>query len=339
MLTALLLIIFGIAALWKGANWLIHGSSALAKWLGISSLVIGLTIVAFGTSTPELVVNIFAAIHGNTDIAIGNIVGSNIANILLILGVAALILPLTVASSTIWKEIPFSLLAALVLWAMASDQFLADGSENIIGRGNGLVLLGFFIIYLYYTFGLAATTQTAKEKLTEVRVDLVRHFGKHTLPRMIGYIVLGLAALFVGGQALVIGAVDIAHALGVSETIIGLTIVAVGTSLPELVASAVAALRKEPNIAIGNVVGSNIFNIFWILGLTAALRPLPLAPILHSDLLFLVIITVVLFSSILFLGKRFVLTRGNGVLFVCLYVAYLVFLVVREIGISNFVNL
>lgn len=331
LFVAVLLIILGIAFLWKGADWLVHGSASMARWFGISSLVVGLTVVAFGTSMPELIVNLTAAIKGNTDIALGNIVGSNISNILLILGVASLLMPLSVQSSTIWKEIPFSLLAALILGIMANDIFFGDGDVNVIGRGNGLVLIGFFIIYLYYTLGLARQKQTASERHTEVRVDITKHFGaKHTVLRMTGYIVVGLVALYLGGQALVAGATAIARGLGVSDALIGLTIVAVGTSLPELVASVVAALRKEADIAIGNIVGSNIFNIFWILGITAMMRPLPIMPSFNVDIMVLIAASVALFGGILFLGKRFVITRSNGILFICLYIAYITFLIMRE---------
>lgn len=329
---ATLLIILGIAFLWRGAVWLVHGSASLARWFGISSLVVGLTVVAFGTSMPELVVNFTAAIRGNTDLAIGNIIGSNIANILLILGIAAIIVPLTVQSSMVWKEIPFSLLAAIILGIFANDIFLYDGRENVIGRGNGLALILFFVIFLYYILGLARQKQTHGELLAEARADVAHHFGRHTVLRMVGYIVVGLTALYLGGQALVAGATTIARVFGVSEAIIGLTIVAVGTSLPELVASIVAAMRKEPDIAVGNIVGSNIFNIFWILGATAVIRPLPVSRVLNLDMMVLVATSCVLFGAILFWGKRFVITRGNGILFLCLYIAYIAFLIMREVA-------
>lgn len=309
----------GFVLLIKGADLLVTGASSLAKRIGVSSLTIGLTIVAFGTSMPELVVNLLASAQGNTDIAIGNVVGSNIANILLILGVSAMIYPLAVQRGTVWKEIPFALLAVVMLIVMANDVLLDGSTTSVLSRIDGLVLIGFFVIFLYYVFGLA---KNGKENAEEESVELFS-VGRSIL--MIG---AGLVGLVLGGKWIVDGAVAFASSLGVSEALIGLTVVAVGTSLPELATSAVAAYRRNVDIAIGNVIGSNIFNIFWILGLSAIIKPLPFAPSLNADLLMVVLATSLLFLA-LFVGKRQILERWQGGVFVAMYVAYTIFLIFR----------
>lgn len=308
----------GFALLIKGADLLVEGSSSLARRLGISSLVIGLTVVAFGTSAPELFVNLFAAFDGTTDIAIGNIIGSNTVNILFILGLSAVIRPLAVTSGTVWKEIPMSLLAAALVLLMANDRVIDGGTADALTRIDGFVLEAFFVIFLYYTFGIAKAEDGAEEVAQKPR----------SLPASIGMVALGLVGLVVGGQWIVGGATAIALALGLSEALIGLTIVAIGTSLPELATSAVAAYKGNADIAIGNVVGSNIFNIFFILGLSAIIRPLPFAPALNFDLWACVGASALLFVW-MFLGKRHVLERWQGVACIALYVLYVAAIVVR----------
>ncbi len=318
MLTYILLIL-GFYILIKGAEWLVEGASSLANRLGISALVIGLTIVSFGTSAPELVVNLLASVNGNTDLAIGNILGSNIVNILLILGVSAVIYPLAVQKGTVWKEIPFALLAVLVLAFMANDILIDGASASVLTRSDGLLFLAFFVIFLYYIFGIAKnkTDDVAEEKINEYST------GKSWL-----MVVGGITGLVVGGKWIVDGAVEIATNLGVSEALIGLTIVAIGTSLPELATSAVAAYKKNVDIAVGNIVGSNIFNILWILGVSSLIKPLPFSEAMQTDLLVTLLATVLLFVA-LFVGKRHVLDRWQGYVFIFLYVAYLVYLVMR----------
>jgi cation:H+ antiporter len=314
-----ILFVIGFVLLIKGADLLVGGASSLAKRLGVSALAIGLTIVAFGTSMPELVVNLLASVQGNTDIAIGNVVGSNIANILLILGISAIIYPLAVQRATAWKEIPFALLAVVVLMIMANDIALDGAAASVLTKIDGLVLLGFFVIFMYYVFGIAKNG-SGDEGGEEVKL--------YSLGRSFGMIMAGLVGLVVGGKWIVDGAVAFASSMGVSEALIGLTVVAVGTSLPELATSAVAAYRKNVDIAIGNVVGSNIFNIFWILGLSSVIKPLPFAPVLNFDLLMAVLATVVLFLA-LFVGKRHTVERWQGWVFVALYIAYTTFLILR----------
>lgn len=320
MLTYTLFII-GFGFLIKGADLLVDGASSIAKRFNISNLVIGLTIVAFGTSAPEFIVNIFASLKGNSDIAIGNILGSNIANILLILGVSAIIYPITAKKNTVLKEIPLSLLAAVALGVVANDVLLDGGSFSAITRTDGLILLLFFIIFLYYTFGIAKTA--VDEDLGDQEIKLMKNW------QAVLFIVLGLIGLTLGGQWIVNGAIKIASNLGVSQSLIGLTIVAIGTSLPELATSAMAACKKQSDIAIGNVVGSNIFNIFWILGASAIIHPLPFNISANRDIAMTILASLLLFS-IMFIGKKRVIERWQGAVMLSLYLGYLVFLVLTK---------
>lgn len=312
----------GFLLLIKGADFLVDGASSLAKRLKVSDIVIGLTIVAFGTSAPELVVNLISAVNGSTDLAVGNILGSNIANILLILGVSAVIYPLAVHKNTVWKEIPLALLAVIVIAILANDAFFNTQNASVIGAGDGLILLAFFVIFMYYTFGIA---KSSKEDAATIDADTV---ALKPIWLSILLIIGGLVGLVVGGNWIVEGAVAIARGFGWSEAFIGLTIVAVGTSLPELATSATAALKKETDIAIGNVVGSNIFNIFWILGITSLIRPVPLNPVNNIDLLVLTAVSFILFL-ILFVGKRHTLDRWKGGLFIVAYIVYIAFLIIQ----------
>lgn len=317
MLTYILFAI-GFALLLKGASWLVDGASSLAKKLNISELVIGLTVVAFGTSAPELVVNILASVRGSTEIAIGNVLGSNIFNILVILGLSAVIYPLIVQRSTIWKEIPLSLLAALMVWVLASDTFLDGGTFAGLTRIDGITLLAFFVIFLYYTVGIAKNG-------ADLNGSTVK---EQSIPRSLFFVLAGLVGLVVGGKWIVDGAVALATALGASEALIGLTIVAAGTSLPELATSAVAARKKNADIAVGNIVGSNIFNIFFILGISSLIKPLPFQLASNADIIMVVVASVLLFAS-LFIGRRHFIERWQGVLFLATYGAYLTFLIMR----------
>ncbi len=313
-----ILFVLGFIILIKGADLLVSGSSAIAKKFNIPDLVIGLTIVAFGTSAPELFVNVSASLKGNTDIAVGNIIGSNIANILLILGVSAMIYPLTVKSTTVWKEIPFSLLAALVTGILANDIILDGRTISEISRGDGLILLAFFLIFLYYIFSISKNSDApALENLKSM-----------TSLKSGVFIAVGLGMLILGGTWIINGAREIAGNFGVSEYLIGLTVVSVGTSLPELATSAVAAYKKNTDIAIGNVVGSNIFNVFWILGVSATINPLPFEQSGNFDLMTAVLASVLLMAS-LFIGKRHILEKWQGAIFLMFYVAYIGYIVLR----------
>ena len=318
MLSYLLLII-GFILLIKGAGFLVDGASSIARRLNISDLVIGLTVVAFGTSAPELFVNIIASAKGNTDIAIGNVLGSNIANILLILGVSSMIYPLTVTKGTVWKEIPLSLLAALLLAVLANDQWIDKSGSSALTRIDGLVFLSIFIIFLYYSFSIAKRIEGMEEHIP------LKQYG---MGRSVLLVVSGLIGLTLGGKWIVDGAVYFALSLGMSQSLVGLTLVALGTSLPELATSAVAARKKNVEIAVGNVVGSNIFNIFFVLGTSAILKPLPFHLKNNVDISMVLLANILLFFS-MFTGKKRLLDRWEGVVFVVLYVGYVLFLVIQ----------
>ncbi|MBN2306391.1 calcium/sodium antiporter [Candidatus Peregrinibacteria bacterium] len=314
----LLFFLVGFVLLIKGAGWLVDGAALIADRFRVPSIVIGLTIVAFGTSAPEFVVNLFASLQGNSEIAIGNIVGSNIANILLILGVSSLVYPLVTKRNTVWKEIPLSLLAVCLLGVLASDALIDKASYSALTRIDGMVLLSFFIIFLYYTFGISKVTGQGE---VEIR--------SRSLAGASVKVILGLAGLVVGGKWIVDGAVFIALHLGVSESLIGLTIVAIGTSLPELATSVVATLRKQPDIAIGNVVGSNIFNIFWILGVSSLIHPIPFHAGAGKDMLVMIAASLLLFLT-MFTGKRHTIERWEGALMLLFYVTYIGYLIAER---------
>ncbi len=310
------LFVIGFVILIKGADLLVDGAASIAKKFNISSIVIGLTIVAFGTSAPEFVVNIFASVKGNSEIAIGNILGSNIANIFLILGVAAVIHPIVAKENTAWKEIPLSLLAAIILGVLANDALIDGGSFSGLTRIDGIVLLAFFIIFMHYTFGISEVTGDEEN----INIKILSN-GKAAM-----FILAGLAGLVLGGKWIVDGAVKIAELFDVSQSLIGLTVVAIGTSLPELATSAIAAYKKQSDIAIGNVIGSNIFNTFWILGVSAVIRPLPFSRDSDPDILMNIFASTLLFI-ILFIGKRHIIERWQGFLMIAIYIGYIVFLV------------
>ena len=309
-------LIGGLILILIGANALTDGSASIAKRFHISGLVIGLTIVAFGTSAPELTVSVISALKGSADIAIGNVVGSNIFNTLVIVGCTALVIPITVGKGTLSKEIPLCILASIVILICSNDVLLDDISPNIISRSDGLILLCFFLIFLSYTFAIAHNTDVSEEAP-------IKDFP---IWKSVLFILIGLGALIVGGQIFVNGASGIARDLRVSESIIGLTLVAGGTSLPELATSIVAAIKKNPGMAIGNVIGSNLFNIFFVLGCSATISPLQLGGIRNLDLMVLVSSSVLLWLVALFLKKR-TITRIEGAIMVACYVAYTVYLI------------
>jgi len=328
MLISILIIVIGFVLLIKGADWLVTGASALAKKHNVSDLVIGLTIVSFGTSAPEMVVNTMASINQHSDIVFGNILGSNVVNLFLILGVAGLIYPITVHSNTVWKEIPVSVLAVVVL-LMLSNGFLMTG-VNVLSRIDGVILLTFFAGFLYYIY-----IQMKTERLDS---------GEENVKQMTNLkiwvlIIIGLAGLVAGGKFVVDHSIKIATLLGVSEKIIGLTIVAIGTgltivaigtSLPELMTSVVAALKKNSDIAIGNVIGSNIFNIFLILGVSSLINPVQFNPSFNTELYLLAGGTLVLFIA-MFTGGRKKLDRWEGAVLLGIYLLYIGWLIAGEL--------
>jgi cation:H+ antiporter len=309
---SVLLLFVGFLLVIKGADFLVDGSSCLAKRLHISDLAVGLTVIAFGTSLPELSVNIAASIKGSSEIAITNVLGSNTANILLILGISSIIFPLAVTKGTVWKEIPFSLLAAIVLALLACDNIIDGREYSQLTRIDGLILLCFFIIFLYYTAGIAQDTSGVTGQL---------HKTIYSLKKSAVFIIVGLVLLIFGGRWIVNGAIDAAKMLHISESVIGATIVAIGTSIPELATSVVAASRKNPDIAVGNVIGSNIFNIFFILGISSTIRPLQIhsSDIIHFAAA--IIASIILFVC-MFTGKKKIIDRWEGWLLLTGYIIY-----------------
>jgi len=302
----------GTAILVIGASWFVDGASSLAKRLGISDLVIGLTIVGLGTSAPELAVNISAALKGNAGLAAGNVLGSNILNILLVLGLTSVLTPVTVTRSTQRVEIPLVLLSALMLWVMGNDVFLDGSSINTISRADGIILMGFLLVFLAYVLYVG---KSSGDTFEPVQVK--------PLWRVLLWLFAGLGALVLGSELMVRGAVDLARWAGLSEAVIGLTIVAFGTSVPELATSVAAAWKGKVDIAVGNVVGSNILNVFFILGLTATIQPLTLEPRIGFDMMVNIMASVVLLLSTITL-QRMKVDRWEGVLFIIVYAVYVV---------------
>lgn len=316
------LLIIGFFLLIKGADWLVGGARSIALRFGISELIIGLTIVSLGTSMPELIVSLLAAVQGSPGMAIGNVLGSNIANVLLILGLTAVIQPLPVHRNTVLSEIPFSIAAAMLLGFLANASLPWEtGEEHLISRSDGGLILFFFLLFAGYVFVTSKDTGVSNDTPTAAAEQ--QPLWKSAL-----YIAVGVGGLFLGGKWVVDGAKIIGALLGMSETFMGLTIVAVGTSLPELVTSVVAARRGNTDIAVGNIVGSNIFNILWILGICSLVTPLPFD--LHSNTdLFVVLASGSMVLGALMLRRQMAIRRPEGVVFLLAYVAYIVYLVTR----------
>ena len=306
MLLDILLIIIGVALVLKGADFLTEGASALARRMHVPEIVIGLTIVAAGTSAPELFVSVVSALNGTPDLAVGNVVGSNTMNCMLIVGCAAMVAPMTISRSTVRKDIPFAVMASILLTCIALD--------NYLGRIDGIILLLGFVVFMAYTLLQAKNGQA--EPQTEVRqlnpwLSLL-------------FLVIGLAMLVAGSNVFVGSASSVAAALGISEGVIGLTVVAGGTSLPELATSVVAARKGQSAIAIGNVIGSNVFNILLILGMTAVISPLQIEGITTIDMAVMLISVILVW---LFSFTRFTVERWEGALLVGGYLAYLTWLI------------
>ena len=313
----LLWLIIGLALILIGANALTDGAASVAKRFHISPLVIGLTIVAFGTSAPELTVSVVSALKDSAGLAIGNVIGSNIFNCLMIVGCTAAIVPIQISKGTLSKEIPLCLLAAIVLFICASDQWINGLSADSISRGEGLLLLCFFAIFMGYTFAIAHNGQAEDASIPTFPL------WRSTL-----YIIGGLVGLIYGGQCFVDGASGIARSLGVSESVIGLTLVAGGTSLPELATSVVAALKKNPEMAVGNVIGSNLFNVFFVLGCSASITAMPVQGISSLDLGMHILACLLLFIFGLFFQKR-TITRIEGIALVACYIGYTTYLILQ----------
>lgn len=318
MLYPILFCALGFVALIKGADFLVTGASSLAKKLRVSEIVIGLTVVAFGTSMPELVVNIFGSIRGNSDIVLGNVIGSNILNILLILGIAGLIYPLNVLKNTVWREIPFALFAVIAFYFLAADDVPGMQGSGMISVGDGILLLSFFtlfVIYVFYVSKISSTDNNPVKQYSTLVTNLM--------------ILGGLGGLFIGGKLVVDNAVVIARILGMSDKMIAITIMAAGTSLPELVTSAVAAYKKRCDIAVGNIVGSGIFNILLVIGVSAVIRPISFTEQFNFDVFVMGFATIILFVT-MFTGKKHRLDRWEAGVLLAAYVGYMMFLISKN---------
>ncbi len=317
MLLSGFLVLVGFVFLIKGADWMVNGSTLLAKKNRIPDLVIGLTIVAFGTSAPELVVNTVASYENHSDIVLGNIIGSNNFNLFMILGIVGLIFPIAVQSSTVWKEIPISFFAAVVFLVLANGYFFSD--QVGLSRMDGGILLILFLLFLFYIYKQMRTTDMASESAVITTSNY----------KIGGLIVLGLIGLVIGGKLIVDNAVTIASDLGVSEKIIGLTIIAAGTSLPELMTSVVAAMKKNSDIAIGNIIGSNIFNIFLILSVSSLVHPITYSSVFNTDIYLLLGGTLFLFLA-MFMSKKKTLERWESAILLLVFIGYTTYLVTQE---------
>lgn len=317
-----LLLLVGFALLIIGADYFVKGASAISALLRVPPILVGLTIVSFGTSSPEATVSIIAALNGNDDVSLGNVVGSNLFNTLFVLGVTAFIAPLIVKSQTIRKEIPFSFLASITLLVLMADIFLQDFSDNMLTRSDGIILLLIFAVFLYYIFELARKSRNdfgeQPSKIEEKDKNRVKN-GAFTLG--------GLAAIVFGGDLVVKNSTEIALSLGMSEALVGLTIVAVGTSLPELVTSSVAAWKKESEIALGNIIGSNIFNILFVLGASATISPIRVNSLLFTDIAILILYTVVV---LIFALTRLTIGKREGIFLAISYIVYMVYIILRN---------
>lgn len=319
MFMAYIWLIVGFGLLIKGADFFVDGAANIARLLKVSPIVVGLTIVSFGTSSPEATISIIAAIQGSAGVSLGNVIGSNIFNVSLVVGIAAFLYPLKVENETIRKEIPFMLLASVALLILISDITLQGSGSNALTRSDGLIFLLLLSVFLYYVFEVAMKSREGAQQ-----EPIPQHI---TWGKNIVFSILGLIGIIIGGELVVRNGTSIAVSLGMSETLVGLTIIAVGTSLPELVTSVAAALKKESEIALGNIVGSNIFNILFVLGVASFISPLAV----EEDVLFDVIIMLILtFVLLIFSRTKYKIGKVEGLILVVVYVLYIVYIVIRE---------
>jgi cation:H+ antiporter len=314
----LIFVILGFVILINGAHLLVDGASSLAKKLSVSEIAIGLTVISFGTSAPEFSVNVLAAIAGDEEIIFGNVIGSNLMNILLVLGVSSTIYPLKIKRNTIWKEIPFSFIAVFIFMILVNDKFINGDSSNVLTRSEGIILLLFFNLFLLYVFKLPRNNGNCSpdiKLLSNLKTGI--------------YIILGMIGLTLGGQLVERNAVKLAYQLGISHKLVGLTVVAGGTSLPELVTSVVAALKKRMDMAVGNIIGSNIFNIFFVLGASSFISHLNYDAVLNIDSLILAISSLFLFLTLV-IRRKYLIERWIGVVFLIVYSGYFFYLIIRK---------
>lgn len=320
-----ILLVIGFVLLIKGADVFVDGASAIAKKFGIPAVIVGLTIVSIGTSAPELAVSIISSLKGANEITMGNILGSNIFNTLMVLGITSIIMPIVIIKSTIRKDFIISVMVAIVLLCLTFGNTFFGGSPQI-SRISGLILLTLCIVYI-----VSLIVETKKNNVNNEEVDVNSNEEEIKVLVCIIKILIGVAGVIFGGQIVVNSATEIATQFGMSEKLIGLTIVAIGTSLPELVTSMMAAIKQENDIALGNVLGSNIFNILLILGTASTISPIAVASQLGIDLIFLIVVTLIL-GAFMFIGKNgeSKLSRKEGIVLVALYVGYVVYIVIRN---------
>ena len=317
-----LLLIVGFALLMVGANYFVKGASNISALLRVPPILVGLTIVSFGTSSPEATVSIIAALNGNDDVSLGNVIGSNLFNTMFVLGVTAFIAPLVVKSQTLRKEIPFSFLASITLVVLMADVYLQDFTVSGLTRSDGIILLLIFAVFLYYIFELARKSRKDLEEPPSIIDEKDRSWVKNGL-----FTVGGLVAIVFGGDFVVTNSTEIALSLGMSEALVALTIVAIGTSLPELVTSAVAAWKKESEIALGNIIGSNIFNILFVLGASATISPIGVNVSLFTDMTILIVFTVIV---LIFALTHYTIGKREGLFLALSYVVYMIYIIMRN---------
>jgi len=316
-----LLLIIGFILLIKGADLFVDGASSLAKKLKVPSMLIGLTIVAFGTSAPEAAVSINAALKNSSELAVGNIVGSNIFNILLVIGIAAMIKPINIKLNTILKEFPFMLLATIVLYILGNDIMFQESSINRLAQGDGLIILSVFAVFLYYLVEMAILSKESNIESSLDEKEAINIYKSGVLG------ILGLGGILLGSDIVVKNSTSIALNLGMSETLVGLTIIAIGTSLPELTTSVVAARKGEGELAVGNAIGSNLFNILFVLGVSSVISPVQVEAKILFDIIFLLGVTILTY---LFSITKKSFSRGEGAILTLLYIIYMVYIIIRN---------
>jgi cation:H+ antiporter len=319
LISFLIFLTLGMALLVKGADFFVDGASSLAKILGVSTLIIGLTIVSFGTSAPEASVSIFSQVRDSSDISLGNVVGSNIFNTLVVLGMSAIYAPIIIHYKLVKREIPFMIFVTVLLFGLSI--FINGSYDFALLQIEGVILLTLFVFYLYMNY------YNAKQG-KEVTIEIDEDVESKPLKRSIILLIIGMLMIIMGGEFVVHGAKNTALHIGVSEALVGLTVVALGTSLPELVTSVVAARKNENDIALGNIIGSNIFNILFILGLGSTIKPMVIRPFALFDFSILILITAVITWTI-FRYKK--IGRKAGILYLVAYAIYILYVILREV--------
>lgn len=316
---SILFLLIGLILLVKGADYFVEGSSSIAKRFNIPSMVIGLTLVAFGTSSPELAVSVSGSLNQTNGIVFGNVLGSNIVNILFILGISAFINPISIKSKTIFKEMPFAILTTIALMLMVMDGLINGAPISVISHSEGWILLLFFAIYLY---SMVEISVLGKEESEEEIIVL-------PVPKSVIFTIGGLVAIVFGAELVVRAASEIAAILGLSETLIGLTVVAIGTSLPELITSVVAAKKGENDIAVGNIVGSGIFNVLFVMGISGVIYPIDIDVAYYTDL-WILLAAMLIVVPMMYTSKK--ISRFEGVVMMLGYVGYTAFIIMRAIA-------